>query len=252
MMRRMIAFDLDGTLAVTKSPISEAMADCLGRLLSLYEVCVISGGTFEQFKTQLIDRLDVGVDNLTRLHILPTSGTRYLRFDPAQHKWVIEYAEDLAPEQRSRIIDVLTAAAKSLGYWVSDPHGDIIEDRGSQITFSALGQLAPAEAKYAWDPDGSKKEALRDYAAKRLPDLEVHAGGTTSIDVTGAGIDKAYGMNKLMTILHLSKADILFMGDKLDKGGNDYPVKAMGIDTIAVDGWEQCALVINAIIAVAP
>jgi phosphomannomutase len=252
MKRLLIAFDLDGTLAVTKSPISDAMAECLGRLLSLYEVCVISGGTFEQFKTQLIDRLDVSADDLAELHILPTSGTRYLRFDPVKRQWVVQYSEDLAPEQRSRIIDVLTAGAKSLGYWESDPHGDIIEDRGSQITFSALGQQAPAEAKYAWDPDGTKKEALRDYAATRLTDLEVHAGGTTSIDVTGAGIDKAYGMNKMMSILHLSKAEILFMGDKLEKGGNDYPVKAMGIDTIAVDGWEQCALVINAIIAVAP
>jgi hypothetical protein len=55
--------------------------------------------------------------------------------------------------------------------------GDIIEDRGSQITFSALAQAAPPEAKYAWDPDGSKKRKLRDYAAARLADLEVRGGG---------------------------------------------------------------------------
>ncbi|MCJ7726754.1 MAG: hypothetical protein MUP76_10260, partial [Acidimicrobiia bacterium] len=55
----MIAFDLDGTLAVTKSAISEVMAHRLRELLSFYEVCVISGGTFEQFKLQVIDLLDV-------------------------------------------------------------------------------------------------------------------------------------------------------------------------------------------------
>ncbi|MEO7369495.1 MAG: HAD-IIB family hydrolase [Ilumatobacteraceae bacterium] len=252
MQRRLIAFDLDGTLAVTKSAISDAMSVRLRDLLARYEVCIISGGAFEQFDKQVIEHLGAGPELLAKLHIMPTSGTRYLRFDPATSQWVVQYSEDLTPQQRARIIDVLTEGAKSLGYWETDPHGEIVEDRGSQITYSALGQQAPPDAKYAWDADGEKKEALRSYAAQRLTDLEVHAGGTTSIDVTGPGIDKAYGMNKLMAILGLSKPDILFMGDKLEPGGNDYPVKALGIDTIAVDGWEQCAIVIQAIVAVAP
>jgi hypothetical protein len=45
--------------------------------------------------------------------------------------------------------------------------------------------------------------------------------------------------------------DILFIGDKLEEGGNDYPVKAMGIDTIAVEKWEDTAMVIEALIKVA-
>lgn len=134
--------------------------------------------------------------------------------------------------------------------WETEPYGEIIEDRGSQITFSALGQEAPAEKKYAWDPDGVKKRSIRDYVAQRLPDLEAHVGGTTSVDVTEAGIDKAYGMRKLMKSLSLTSDDILFFGDKLDEGGNDYPVKAMGIDCIAVKSWEETALALQAIIEV--
>jgi phosphomannomutase len=248
--RRLIAFDLDGTLAVSKSAITNVMATRLQDLLSLYDVCVISGGKFEQFKTQLIDRLDVTPNGLARLHIMPTSGTRYLRYDERSQAWTTLYAEDLSPQKRAEIVDVLTNGAKLLGYWEAEPFGEIIEDRGSQITYSALGQEAPAERKYAWDPDGVKKAALRDYAAQRLPDLEVHVGGTTSVDVTESGIDKAYGMRKLMAYLDLSKEDILFFGDKLDDGGNDHPVKAMGIDTIAVDGWEDTALALEAIIEV--
>lgn len=250
MKRRVIAFDLDGTLAVTKSAISDIMADRLRDLLSLYEVCVISGGKFDQFKLQVIDRLDVGTKRLSRLHIMPTSGTRYFRFEERDRAWALQYSEDLAPQARAEIVDVLTRGAKKLGYWETDPYGDIIEDRGSQITYSALGQEAPAEEKYAWDPDGVKKQALRDYAAQRLPDLEVHVGGTTSVDVTAAGIDKAYGMRRLMTVLDLARQDILFFGDKLDEGGNDYPVKAMGIDTIAVAGWQETALAIEVIVEV--
>jgi hypothetical protein len=250
MKRRVIAFDLDGTLAVSKSAISDVMAIRLRDLLSLFEVCVISGGKFDQFKLQLIDRLDVSPQQMSRLHIMPTTGTRYLRFDEGKLDWVLQYAEDLSSQKRAEIVEVLTAGAKELGYWETEPFGDIIEDRGSQITYSALGQEAPAEMKYAWDPDGVKKGALRDYAAERLPDLEVHVGGTTSVDVTEAGIDKAYGMRKLMAVLNLTSGDILFLGDKLDEGGNDYPVKSVGIDTIAVKSWEETALALQAIIEV--
>lgn len=246
----MIAFDLDGTLAVTKSQISDSMAELLRDLLVPYEVCVISGGAFEQFKMQLIERLNSDPEHLSRLHIMPTSGTKYLRFDARSRKWTEQYSEDLAPEARTRIVEVLTTGAKTLGFWESKPWGPIIEDRGTQVTFSALGQDAPAATKYAWDPDGAKKRSLRDFAAQRLPDLEVHVGGTTSVDVTNTGIDKAYGMNKLMAAVGLTSDEILFFGDQLDEGGNDYPVKSTGIDTISVSGWEDTALAIHAIIEV--
>jgi hypothetical protein len=250
MKRRLIAFDLDGTLAVTKSAISDVIAARLKDLLSLYEVCVISGGKFDQFEKQLIERLDVSPGQMSRLHIMPTSGTRYFRFDDRSLEWVMEYAQDLSPEKRAEIVEVLTTGAKELGYWETKPHGEIIEDRGSQITYSALGQEAPADLKYAWDPDGAKKRSLRDFSAERLPDLEVHVGGTTSVDVTEAGIDKAYGMSQLMTLLEMTKQEILFFGDKLEEGGNDYPVKAMGVDSIAVKSWEETALALEAIIEV--
>ena len=226
------------------------LAGLLRGLLSPYEVCVISGGAFEQFRLQLIERLDASPEQLSRLHIMPTSGTKYLRFDPHSREWVLQYSEDLAPETRARIVEVLTTGAKTLGYWEPKPWGPIIEDRGAQITFSALGQAAPAAKTYAWDPDGTKKRSLRDFAAQRLPDLEVHVGGTTSVDVTNTGIDKAYGIRKLMTAVGLTRDEILFFGDQLDEGGNDYPVKSVGIDTIAVRGWEETALAIQAIVQV--
>ncbi len=250
MRRRLIAFDLDGTLAVTKSPISAVMALRLSELLDVYEVCVISGGNFDQFRTQVIDRLDAATDQLAKLHIMPTSGTRYLRFDSSKSAWITQYAENLPPATRDEIVRVLTKSAKELGYWEPDPFGMIIEDRGSQVTFSALGQNAPPDKKYAWDPDGTKKAAIRDRSAALLPDLEVHAGGTTSVDVTMSGVDKAYGMRKLLNALNLERQEVLFFGDKLKKGGNDYPVKALGIDCISVERWEETAVAIESIVRV--
>ncbi len=249
-MKKVLAFDLDDTLAITKSPISDEMVDVLSKILEKFDVCVISGGRFEQFQLQIIDRLHVNPHILNRLHLMPTCGTRYYRYDELDKEWRLQYAEDLTDDQKKKIAEVLEASAKELGLWKEDPAGNIIEDRGSQITFSALGQQATPKDKYAWDPDGSKKLALRDLAAESLPGLEVRAGGTTSIDVTREGIDKAYGMQKLVEALDIDKEDILFFGDKLEEGGNDYPVKAMGIDCLDVGRWEDTVHRLETILAV--
>lgn len=248
MGKRILAFDLDDTLAVTKSPISDRMAELLTQLLDKYEICIISGGRFEQFKLQVIDRLEIDDHLLQKMHLMPSCGTRYYRYDVLKNEWCQVYAEDLSEEQKQKIISVLQEGAKELGIWEENPYGDIIEDRNSQITFSALGQQAPPEKKYAWDPDKKKKTALRDYAASQLPDLEVRVGGTTSVDVTRIGVDKAYGMRKLMETLEIGKEEILFFGDSLQEGGNDYPIKAMGIDSVEVEGWEQTALILGVLL----
>lgn len=236
---RLVAFDLDDTLAVSKSQIDPRMAELLAQLLARVDVCVISGGRFEQFDKQVLQHLPVGDQERGRLHLMPTCGTRYYRWGNAD--WQQVYAEDFSHDDKARIIAVLEQGAKELGLWEAQPWGDIIEDRGSQITFSALGQSAPVQAKYAWDPDGAKKRLLRAYAAERLPDLEVRGGGSTSVDVTRKGIDKAYGMRKLMDHLGLTPDEVLFVGDRLDEGGNDYPVRALGIECVAVERWQDTA-----------
>jgi phosphomannomutase len=144
----------------------------------------------------------------------------------------------------------LEQGADTLGYRPPKLWGDQIEDRGSQVTFSALGQEAPVASKEAWDPDGTKKRKLRDFVAKAIPEFEVRVGGSTSVDVTEPGIDKAYGIEKLIELLAVTKQDVLFVGDRLDKGGNDYPVKAMGVDCLEVSGWQDTALVIETILGV--
>ncbi|MCW6007005.1 HAD-IIB family hydrolase [Micromonospora sp. CPCC 205371] len=235
----MVAFDLDDTLAVSKSQIDERMADLLAQLVARVDVCIISGGRFEQFEAQVLRHLKLDDEARTRLHLMPTCGTRYYRWIDGD--WGTVYAEDLTAQAKARVVEVLTEGAKELGLWEPEPWGDIIEDRGSQITFSALGQSAPPDAKYAWDPDGAKKERLRAYAAERLPDLEVRSGGSTSVDVTKKGVDKAYGMRRLIERVGVARDEVLFIGDRLDEGGNDYPVKAMGIPCVAVTRWQDTA-----------
>ncbi|MET1042753.1 MAG: HAD-IIB family hydrolase [Microbacteriaceae bacterium] len=243
----LIAFDLDDTLAPSKSPLPPAVAELLVRLLDVAEVCVISGGQFGQFKSQVIDSLPhASTESLNRLHLMPTCGTQYFRFEESD--WTQIYAQNLTEDEKARALDAVETSARELGFWESKTWGPILEDRGSQITFSALGQAAPVAAKVAWDPTGAKKNALRETVAAQLPDLEVRSGGSTSVDITRKGIDKAYGMTRLAELTGITLDAMLFVGDRLDEGGNDYPVKALGVPCHAVTGWEDTVEFLQALI----
>lgn len=76
----LLAFDLDGTLAVSKSPVTDAMASALRGLLDRFDVCVISGGALMQLVSQVVDRLHASDEQLGALHLMPTSGTGNFRF----------------------------------------------------------------------------------------------------------------------------------------------------------------------------
>lgn len=235
---RLVAFDLDDTLAPSKCAIPEPIGDRLVRLAERVEVAIISGGQLEQFRKQVVEQLPpAGDEVLERIHLLPTCGTQYYRLRGGEITTV--YAHALTEDERDRALAAVEEEAQRLGLWESRTWGDILEDRGSQITFSALGQQAPIDAKMAWDPDGSKKSRLRDAVAARLTDLEVRSGGSTSVDITHRGIDKAYGMRQLADATGIDLDDMLFVGDRLDPDGNDYPVKALGVPCHAVEGWED-------------
>jgi HAD superfamily hydrolase (TIGR01484 family) len=254
-MKKLIAFDLDGTLAPSKSPADDRMTTLLARLMDKFEVCVISGGKFEQFEKQLLGNMEASPSQLEKFHIMPTCGTRYYNYDMADAKWHKVYAEDFTEPEKKKIIAALNKGFDDLNMREKKTYGETIEDRGSQVTFSVLGQdivdelgMEGVRLKEEWDPDNKKKNKLRDYIAPLIPEFEVRVGGVTSIDVTKKGIDKAYGMRKLMEMLEISKEDILFIGDRLQEGGNDYPVKAFGIDSIEISKWEETAIAVEAIL----
>lgn len=244
-MKRLIAFDLDGTLAESKRPIGADMATLLARLLGLVDVAVISGGDWPQFEKQVVSRMPDDA-NLSRLYIQPTTGTKMFRFDGM---WRPVYDESFATDERDRIIAALNEASTEAGLGQEQAWGPRIEDRGSQVTLSALGQDAPLDAKKAWDPDLAKRKRLQGMLRALLPSLSVNIGGSTSIDITHQGIDKAYGMRKLAEVAGITFDDILFLGDAIYPGGNDDPVRAAGIDSIPVRDVAETRTAVSAIIA---
>jgi HAD superfamily hydrolase (TIGR01484 family) len=245
--KKLVLFDLDGTLTKSKSPIDSVMAELICKLLISKKVAIISGGGYPQFLTQFVSKLPIGSENFNNLYLLPTSGTKLYVW---KGNWHEEYSEDLNEKEREKIMMALNSTINSPVYEKpATLYGEIIEDRGSQITFSALGQNAPAEIKYAWDPTRSKREAIANAIRKKIPEFDVRVGGATSVDITRKGVNKAYGIMKMAQYLNLTIHDIVFVGDALFYGGNDYPAKTTGVDCVSVKGPEETANLIRSWLA---
>jgi phosphomannomutase len=218
---------------------------CSLDLLAIVKVAVISGGAWPQFEQQLLAHLSLG-ETLGNLSLLPTCGTKFYQYESG---WKQLYSEDFTDAEKKKIIDSLQQATASTEREVEKVWGGIIEDRGSQITFSALGQQAPLAEKTRWDPDFTKRRKIKAVLDPLIPGFSVQLGGTTSIDVTKRGIDKAYGIRKLRDILHIGIDQMVFIGDAVFPGGNDYPAKEAGALTIAVRDPHETKRVIEPIIA---
>jgi HAD superfamily hydrolase (TIGR01484 family) len=245
-LKNLIVFDLDGTLAESKSAVDAEMASLIVGLLAVVKVAVISGGAWSQIDDQVVGPLSAtsGHARFSALSLLPTCGTKFYRYDSA---WVQLYSEDFSPAERDKIMRAFDDVIETPRLDTPRIWGEQIDDRGSQITFSALGQAAPLAEKTLWDPDRRRRLALKALLDDRIPEFDVNLGGTTSIDVTRHGINKAYGIQKLREILGIGIDRMLFIGDALYPDGNDFPVKATGVDAIQVRDPHETKRVVEAI-----
>lgn len=245
-MKQLVAFDLDGTLAESKQPLKDDMGEAIADLLGVAHVAVISGGDWPQFDKQVASRLPARAD-LSRLWLMPTTGTKL--YTHRDGRWNAVYAELFDDEQKRRILTAFDEALEATGFVPEQTWGERIEDRGSQITFSALGQQAPIHAKETWDPDFAKRKVIQADLRQRLPGLSINMGGATSIDITREGVDKAYGLKKLRDESGIPLEAMMFVGDAIFPGGNDYPAKELGLDTVRVRDPQDTLGVIATVVA---
>jgi phosphomannomutase len=242
-----LIFDLDGTLAESKSPLAKPMGLALKNLLKKRKVAIISGGAWPQFESQILSRVKLTIAEKSNLYLMPTSGTSFYKFFGGV--WNKVYSEDLNHSEISQI----ESAFNSL---LADPNiefpqkcwGDRLENRGTQVTFSVMGQNAPCEEKKSWDPTFSKRLTMIEKLSPLLKDFEIRTGGSTSIDVTRKGIDKSYGIKNLQKHLGISLEEMLFVGDALFPGGNDRAVYDMGVECISTSGPKFTLQIINGLL----
>ena len=252
--KQLIVFDLDGTLTETKSNLEPYMAKTLRALLAKKKVAVIGGGSYKQFRKQFIAELNCPPALLKNLFLFPTTATAFYRYHGG---WKKIYGYTLSKKDWLIIKKAFAEVLKEIHY-VAPPktYGKVLENRGAQVTFSALGQDVVAilgkkgvALKEEWTRKNTPvKLKIARLLQKRLPHLEVRAAGFTSIDITKKGIDKAYGVRQIKKILKIPIRNMLFIGDALYPGGNDYAARKTGIDCVAVRGPKDTKKIIEKIL----
>lgn len=241
-----LAFDLDGTLAPSKAHLEGDMASVLTGLLNYIPLAVVSGASKDQFRIQFLNYLNTNSVNFSNLYIFPENGASLEVYK--NNEWVTQYEDKFDNLESDKIINALDiiinkySLSKDLGY------GNLIENRGSQITMSALGQNAPLELKEKWDPEQKIRRKMKNDLDEMIPGFEIRIGGSTSIDITKKGENKAVAIKNFIKILNLSKEDVIYFGDALFPGGNDEIVKETGVSCRQVSNPQDTIKVIRDIL----
>lgn len=253
--KKLIVFDLDGTLARTKTAMDQEMASLLAQLLKVKPIAVIGGGKYSIFQMQLLDELKAPKALLKNLYLFPTTATAFKVY---KNGWKTIYELKLSSKDVKKIKNSFEKVFKDLGYeHPKKTYGELIEDRGTQVSFSVFGQDVVKvlgeegiRMKEEWKKKYTPvKMKIAKHLSKYLPEFEVRAAGFTTIDVTQKGIDKAYGLKQIEQHLHFKIKDMVFIGDAIFPGGNDYAVTKTKVDYIAVSGPEEAKKVIRQILS---
>ncbi|MDP4001564.1 MAG: HAD-IIB family hydrolase [bacterium] len=249
--KNIFVFDLDGTLAESKVNIDSEMGELLAQLLIKGQVAIIGGAKFEQMKSQLPENISKN----SNLFLLPLDGGSFYTYpstsslDSARDKsgqvqdnnWHEVYSHKLSDDEVKKIKDSFEKAFEEIGYiQPSIIYGEIIENRGGQVTFSSLGQRAPLEEKEKWAKENNDVRVKIESRVKEyLPEMEVKIAGLISIDVTKKGIDKKFGIEQIIKHLGVTTEDVLFFGDAMEPAENDYPALESGVACYKVNSVQD-------------
>lgn len=246
--KKLIVFDLDGTLTESKSEMDEEMTGLIEKLLEKKLVAVIGGGKYETFRRQFLSKLKAPPGSLKNLFLFPTTATSFYKHNGTS--WEEVYRENLSDDEKKEVLSAFEKTFEELGYKHPEKtYGELIEDRGAQITFSALGNEAPLELKERWNKDNlDLRSKMEEVLQRYLPDMEAKVAGLTSIDVTRKGVDKGYGIRQISRYLNVPIKDMLFVGDAFSHESNDEAALKTGVLCFKVKGIEGTKKIIRSII----
>ncbi|MBI4093552.1 HAD family phosphatase [Candidatus Kaiserbacteria bacterium] len=240
-----VVFDLDNTLAMAFTPLSERTARGLSELLEKLPIAIMSGATIERMETYVLPTLPKEA-GLERLYLFPDTAAQCFVYTSGAWQRVYDYR--FTKDVFEKIVETLTRGIEATGVCKDAPQwGERILARETQITFAGLGVDAPGDEKKAWDPNRKKRAILKKYLDEKLAGLpiDIRISSRTAIDITQSGVNKAEGVHWLAAHLHIEPRDMLFIGDDLDPGGNDSMVIPTGIQTRETSSPEETGEIIE-------
>lgn len=214
-------FDLDATLTPSRQEIKPEMAEFLPTLGRT--IIVVSGSKNSQIRKQ-IGELEVFLLGQNGNQAIDQSGK-------------ILWENRLSLEEKDVVLEHINTILPQLDYHIPD-RNDLIEDRGSQISFSIYGHNAPPEDKKKCDGDFKKRRMLLETFPFISDSMEVQIGGSTCFDYFRKGLNKGTNTKRLIEAMDWSSDECVYFGDALFPGGNDETVIGV-IDTVEVSNEDD-------------
>lgn len=215
-MYKHLFFDMDQTIAPARQPILQPMYDLLNELPQ--DIIIVSG--------QEVAKIDKQSNSLIS-YTLGQNGNHATDLENNE-LWNIP----LDPHHREEIMQHIEKIISILDHDLNHDWAPI-EDRGSQITFSPIGNTAPSEIKQVYDPNRSKRIALMEAVPFVSNELTVKLGGSTSFDYIHKERHKGTNVQRLIDLMGWDKNACIYFGDGLCPGGNDEDVIGV-IETVPV------------------
>lgn len=196
------------------------------QLCDTKDVIVVSGAQESQIRKQIPDSMGA------HFYVLGQTGNQAIDRD-GSGLW----KEIFTDEQTKETLAFIEILKKEFNLSVTNPD-DLIELRGSQISYSPIGHHETLDKKYSFDPGAKKRREMltlhvADVQKLNSIGIDVVPGGTTCFDFFLAGKNKGFNVARLIEHQKWNKEECVYVGDALFPGGNDETVVGV-IPTLAV------------------
>ncbi len=214
-MKRIFMFDIDGTLTPPRQPMTEEMAEMFKGFCERNRVILVTGSDMSKVVEQVPKEIRDLVEG-----IYTCSGNAYTVKDRVVYENEFEPPEELI---------VLLEDWKNYSHYPVKT-GRHLEYRDGMLNYSTVGRNCTQQQREDyehWDAENGERKILRERILHMFPSLDCAIGGQISIDIYPRGLDKSQSYHRVKG--ENPNHAIIFCGDRLMPGGNDYPFfKAMG------------------------
>ena len=225
-MKRLICFDLDGTLTQHRTPLEDRNRAVLDRLAKKYKLLMVGAGDAMRIWRQM---------GQYPIDVLGNYGMQEARMVDGTF---VTVREDTSPVDRAYFTEKIEYLREKYGY--TEYRGESVEFHASgMVTFPLLGTRAEVADKVAFDPTRAKRRVLYPEVLELFPDFTVYIGGSSSFDFSAKCYNKYDAILRYARENGYTQDEILYVGDDFGDGGGDSHVRICGMDYVEVTDYRK-------------
>ena len=232
-MSKVYIFDVDGTLTPSRLPMTKEFQEFFSEWSKKNKFYLVTGSDIHKLQEQMC------MHDIEAEAIFTCCGNQMWKPDPH----IVNIIADLIYENKFELPKHLEMFLNIILKQSPYPHryGNHIEDRGSMINFSIVGRDCNQEQRddfFEWDNINEERKKITNIIRTKAKGIEAVIGGQISIDIYPTGNDKS------QILKHIEADEYVFIGDRTEEGGNDYPLahlmsKKENCSSFQTDGWEH-------------